>query len=315
MPAATDVASATGALVALARDPAVSYVHARTRHDLVTARDIVTVEIVRNGRLSSDGLLEDPADLQALVVGLLGSGRACGAVAVRGLHGIAAVPPAAEAPLLVLERWRPARAEPDTAAILPPTVATAAAAVLRAGAGVVVAGPRGPYVESVLRAITARLEPSIRLVVLHDGPHAVARRDAIRLREAPYEVLTALRHSVAIVDRTVPPCLPLFSGPALIVASGRTPEAALARLTSGSTASPALLATMCADAAPLMLWFAPHARGATLHAVYEILPEPALRPRGLPALQMLGGTDPTTRALVPTGAVPTDRVLRAAFAP
>lgn len=311
MRAATDRADIAEGLLALSSDPAVTQVLARTRRD-AGGRDSVTVEVTRNGSAVREPLIQEPAELVHIVSEFLGPGRTCGSVSVRGLQGIAAVPPSSDMPLLALERFTPAKAAPDRDND-PAGIAKTAAAILGAGAGVVVAGPSGNHIGLAIRTIVTRLGPSSRLVMIEDGPPIPVRRDAIRLREAPCEVVRALRHCVIIFHRSTPPTLPALSGAVLVVVSARTPEGALARLVSGASARPAVLARLCSDAAPLFLWSEPGSQSIGFRAVYEILPDPAAGPAGLPALQMLAGTDPETGALIPTGAVPVDATIRAAF--
>jgi hypothetical protein len=267
------------------------------------------VEVTRNGKTSPDPVLQEPDGLERLVASLLGPGRTVGPVSMRGLQGLAAIPPAADTPVLVLERLASSRGAPEHDAV-PPAVASAAAALLRAGAGVTLAGPSGAPVGTSIRSVCGRLGPSARLVVVEDGQRTPIRQDAIRLREASYETLRSLRHCVVIINRAVPPAISSLSGAVLVVVTARTPEAALARLAHGSAASASMLARIASDTAPLLLWLGAHAR--RLEAAYEVLPEADVS--GLPALQMLAGTDPETGALVPTGAVPVDPALRDAWA-
>ncbi len=299
-----------GALLALARDPAVSRVLARPRRDQA-GREVVTVEVTRSGQVVQDPMILDPADLERLIAGLLGAGRSFGVVGVRGLQGIAALPPASDAPLLVLDRAAPSRAAPDQDGTISAAVAEAAVRILGAEAGVVLAGRRGPHIGAAVRAITGRLSPQAPLVMVEDGAPTPVRRDAVRLREVTPEALRAMRRTVVVIDRAAPPALAALAGSVLVVVAARTPEGAVARLAAAPEASPAARARMCADTAPLLLWFDRTPRGAGLVAAYEILPHPD--GLGLPALQMLAGTDPETGALVPTGAVPVDPALRDAW--
>jgi hypothetical protein len=298
-------------LAALARDPAVSRIAARVRRD-GSGRDVVVTEVIRNGKAVADPVIQDLADLERAIGRLLGPDRALGAVSVRGLHGLAAVPPAADTPLLVLDRIAPPRAMPERDDALPPHIAASAAALLRAGAGVVLAGPRGgPRAGAVVRSVLARLGSRARLVIVEDGPQTPVPTDAVRLRAVAHDALRALRHAVVVINVAEPPSLPALSGAALVVVAARAPEAALARLTAGSAATPPALARLCADAAPLLLWFGQGQGGAGLLAAYEILPAPDRS--GLPLLQMLAGVDPVGGGLVPTGAVPVDPALRDAW--
>jgi hypothetical protein len=312
MRAATDLADPSGGLLALSRDLAVTQVLARNRRD-AGGRDVVTVEVTRNGTVAREPLIREPGEFDRLVSDLLGPGRACGCVTVHGLHGFAAMPPAADASLLVLERLALLKAAPDHGGAVPADIVAAAAAVLGAGAGIVLGGPHGSHIGATIRAIVARLGPSAKPVVIGDGPPIPVRRDAIRLREAPYEALRILRHSIIVYHRTAPPTLTALAGAVLIVATARTPEGALARLICGTSGRPAILARLCAETAPLFLWFEPGPQKVGLTAVYEILPQPAAGFTGLPALQMLTGADPETGTFVPTGAVPVDAAVRAAF--
>ena len=275
-------------------------------------RDAAMVEITRNGAVIPDSAVHDPDELEGLIRELLGPSRTFGPVVMRGLQGLAAIPPAADTPLLVLERTAPSSAVPERDETIPRGLADAAAAILGVGAGVVLAGPYGPHVGAAIRAVCARLGPSARLVMVEDGPQTPVRRDAIRLRDAPYDALRALKHAVVVINRGVPPTLPRLSGSVLVVAAGRTPEAVLARLTAESAASSRVLARLCADAAPLLLWLVVGRDGARVDAAYEILSHPDSS--GLPALQLLAGTDPETRTLIPTGAVPVDPALSEAWA-
>jgi hypothetical protein len=299
----------TGALLALARDIAVTRVVARLRKDS-SGRDAAVVEVTRNGKTSPDPVLQEPEDLERLVGSLLGPGRTFGPVSMRGLQGLAAIPPAADTPVLVLERLAPSGVAPEHDGTVPSAIAAAAAALLRAGAGVTLAGPSGAPVGTSIRSVCGRLGPSARLVVVEDGQRTPIRQDAIRIREASYETLRSLRHCVVIINRAVPPAISSLSGAVLVVVTARTPEAALARLAHGSASSARVLARIASDTAPLLLWLGAHAR--RLEAAYEVLPEADVS--GLPALQMLAGTDPETGALVPTGAVPLDPALRDAWA-
>jgi len=294
-------------LAALARDLSVSRIAVRVRRD-GSGRDAVVAEVTRNGTAAPDPVIQDRADLERLIARLLGPDRALGTVSIRGLHGLAALPPAADAPLLVLERTAPTRPAPDGGGAFPPAAAAAAAALLRAGAGVVLAGPDGPHMGAAIRGVCARLGPSASIVLVEDGPQTPLPISAVRLRDVPSGALRAFRHAVVVVNRAAPPCLPALSGAVLVTAAARTPEAALARLAAESAAPPPVLARLCADAAPLLLWFGSGRGACRLTAAYEILPTPDAS--GLPMLQMLTGLDPVSGALVPTGAVPADPALR-----
>jgi len=297
-------------LLALARDLGVTRVAARLRRES-NGRDALVVEILRNGQVSHEPFLQDAAELEEVVKGLLGPDRAVGAVAVRDLQGLAALPPAAQTPVLVLDRATSRSPTPEHDGPVPRGLADAAAAVLGMGAGVVLAGPHGPHVRTVIRAVCARLGPSGRLVLVEDGLPTPVRGEVIRLREAPADACRLLKHAVVVLNLGIPPTLPSLSGSVLVVVPARSLAAALARLISGSTASPRVLASLCADAAPLLLWVSSGRSGARVEGAYEILPLPDTA--GLPTLQLLAGTDPETGAVIPTGAAPVDPALGEAW--
>ncbi len=309
MRTSTESLASHPALFDLTRDPGVSRITAHDRRDPLSGRGAVAVELVHNGMVISVTPIEDADDFEALLARLLGPNRLCGAVTIQEFAGLAALPPVADHATLVLERLTPARS--DAASGLPAPVIGLAARMLDAGAGIVLAGPHRARLVTALAAVTARLAPSTRVALLHDGMPTSLRRPVLRVREAPTDALAVLRGTTMIIDRAVPPPLPLLAGAVVFIVTARTPNAAVARMASGTTVLPSVLARLCADVAPLLLWTGDD-DGAAPGLVYEILGRSA-HPDGLPLLQALLVGDPASAVLVATGADPEDPTVRAAM--
>jgi hypothetical protein len=294
------------ALAALARDQAVTRLVARVRRDS-GGREAAVVEVTRAGRVATDPSIQAASELEEAIAALLGPGRSAGSVSIRALHGLAALPPASETPVLVLERPSPLPRTPDADASLPPGIVDLAGSLLQSGASVVIAGPPGAPLPAALRAVCGRLgSPSARLVAIEDGPPTPLSHEAVRLRDVPTGLLRSLRRVVAVINVAQPPDLTALACPSLVAVTARSPEAALARLCAPHL-PPAVQARLCADSAPLLLWLGAHDGAASLR-VYEILPHPDAA--GLPALQLLAATEPSG-SLIATGAVPRDPLLMA----
>ncbi len=294
------------ALLALLADPAVTWVRARGRG----------AEVRRGGRTHEKDLAQHPGALEDLVERLIGPGRASGSVVLRGFTGFAALPPVSADPVLVLHRPTPARVSPDAVAqagLLTPEITKVATTMLAAGAGVLVAGPRGSKTTVVLSALVQTLPSSTQLVLVEDEPRIAPARDALRLRDLPPDLLQSLGDAVIVLDLMRPPSVLGLTQPVLAALRARSPEAACARACAGPMGvvlGRAEQAVLLADLAPLLLWYDATPR---LEAIYELVPFPD--PAGAPCrLQMLLGTDPTTGTLVPTGAIPRDPQLAAAWA-
>lgn len=302
--AVTDT-TALKALLTLLADPAVTWVRVRGRG----------AEVRRGGRTYQEDLSQHPAALEDLVERLIGPGRSSGSVVLRGFTGFAALPPVAADPVLMLRRPAPARVSPDAvieAGLLTPGIARAAKSMLTAGAGMLVAGPRGSRTTVVLSALVQVLPASMQLALIEDEPRIAPTRDALRLRDLPADLLRSLGDVLIVMDLPKPPSILSLTTPVLAALRARTPEAACTRACAGPMG--VILgrdeqAVLLADLVPLLLWYDATPR---IEAVYEILPFPD--PTGAPCrLQMLLGTDPTTSTLVPTGAVPRDAQLAAAW--
>ena len=294
------------ALMALLADPAVTWVRARGRG----------VEVRRGGRTYLEVLFQHPSALEDLVERLIGPARSSGSVVLRGFTGFAALPPVSADPVLVLRRPTPARVSPDAvidAGLLTSGIAQAAKSMLAAGAGVLVAGPRGSRTTVVLSALTQLLPATPQLVLVEEEPRIAPARDALRLRDLPADLLRSLGDVMLVIDLPRPPSLLALNLPVLAAVRARNPEAACARACAGPMSlvlGSAEQAVLLADITPLLLWYDATPR---LEAVYELLPFPDLA--GAPCrLQMLVGIDPTNSSLAATGATPRDPQLAAAWA-
>ena len=294
------------ALMALLADPAVTWVRARGRG----------VEVRRGGRTYLEDLFQHPTALEDLVERLIGPARSSGSVVLRGFTGFAALPPVSADPVLVLRRPTPARVSPDAvidAGLLTSGIAQAAKSMLAAGAGVLVAGPRGSRTTVVLSALTQLLPATPQLVLVEEEPRIAPARDALRLRDLQAGLLRSLGDVMLVMDLPRPPSLLALNLPVLAAVRARSPEAACARACAGPMSlvlGSAEQAVLLADITPLLLWYDATPR---LEAVYELLPFPD--PAGAPCrLQMLVGIDPTNSSLVATGATPRDPQLAAAWA-
>lgn len=294
------------ALMALLADPAVTWVRARGRG----------VEVRRGGRNYLEDLFQHPTALEDLVERLIGPARSSGSVVLRGFTGFAALPPVSADPVLVLRRPTPARVSPDAvidAGLLTSGIAQAAKSMLAAGAGVLVAGPRGSRTTVVLSALTQLRPATPQLVLVEEEPRIAPARDALRLRDLPADLLRSLGDVMLVMDLPRPPSLLALNLPVLAAVRARSPEAACVRACAGPISlvlGSAEQAVLLADITPLLLWYDATPR---LEAVYELLPFPD--PAGAPCrLQMLVGIDPTNSSLVATGATPRDPQLAAAWA-
>jgi len=294
------------ALLALLADPAVTRVRAQGRG----------VEVYRGSQASQEPLAPQSAALAELIEEWLGPGRASGSVAFGAFAGVGVLPPVSTEPVLVLHRVVPARVSPDAAVgagLLTPELARAATTVLAAGAGVIVAGPQTARTTLVLSALVQLLPGPGRLALVEDELRIGPARDALRLRELPADLRSALSGELLVLDLARPPSVLGLAPPVLIAIRARSPEAACVRACADRM--PIVFdrneqAVLLADIVPLLLWYGP---GARLEATYELLPVPD--PAGAPCrLQMLLGTDPLTDALIHTGALPRDPLVAAAWA-
>jgi hypothetical protein len=293
------------ALLALLADPSVTWIRARGRG----------AEVRRGGRTYQEDLSQHPGALEDLIERLVGPGRASGSVVLRSFTGFAALPPISADPVLVLRRPTPARVSPDAvieAGLLTPEITQTAKSLLAIGAGILVAGPRGSRSSVVLSALVQLLPASTHLALVEDEPRIAPTRDALRLRDLPPDLVRSLGDVLIVLDLPRPPSLLGLPTGVLAAFRARSPEAACARACAGPMGvilGRAEQAVLLADLTPLLLWYDSAPR---LNAVYELLPLPD--PTGAPCrLQMLLGTDPTTGALIPTGAAPKDAQLAAVW--
>ena len=280
------------------------------------ARDPLRAAIVRSGSPTTEPVTDLPEHFAGLVAELLGEGRTAGHVTMHGLAGFAALPPVSELPFLALEREaRAARGAADPA-VMPPAVAAAIGTLLGYGGGAILAAHPGVRLREPVSDIVRRVPERRRVVVVEDGLRVSGRPDACRLRDLPPLPRRALGTAVLIVAVGEPPPIADLSPPALITVTARSPEAALARLTVGpraASAGPVHPGVLWADTAPLLVWLAPTPQGPRLTAAYALLP--TLRSTGVPELHLLAAIDPVTRALISTGILPRDDLLRAVWVP
>ena len=312
MPHSNDPTGLT--LADLTRDAAVTSI--TVRGAVHGARDPLRASIVRSGTSTTEPVTDLPDSLAQLIADLLGEGRTAGRVTLHGLAGFAALPPVSEVPFLALEREaRAARGAADPL-VMPPSVAAAIGTLLGYGGGAILAAHPGVRLREPVSDIVRRIPERRRVVVVEDGLRVSGRPDACRLRDLPPLPRRALGAAVLIVAVGEPPSIADLSPPALITVTARSPEAALARLTVGTHAasrSSVHPGVLWADTAPLLVWLAPTQQGPRLAAAYALLP--TLRSTGVPELHLLAAIDPVTQALISTGILPRDDLLRAVWVP
>ncbi len=294
-------------LARLAPDPTISKIVARAVVNGASSE--VVADISRGAAVIREHLSQRPDELHQFIVALLGDGITSGAVAFGDLVGLAALPPVASTPLLVLRRPAPLRLMPDATApcLLTPALGLMLATLLRRGSGVVLAGPIKSRTSEAMGALARLLPASTAIAVVEPTVRIAPDREALRLRALPSDARRALGDVVLMIDLPDPPMLVSCPPPVVLAVHAKTPQGALSRLRGPGTRLTPADAVLWAETAPALIWHAHTPKGPRIEAVWELLPRLDHQAE-LPRLQMLLGRDQGSGALIPTGATPVDPV-------